>query len=288
MERKGHKSWFQDQTVWGVAGSTVALGAVFAAERLVDGWIGRDSGLDYLYLLPLWVAVSIGGRRAALASAVISAAVVSSLHENSSFFEPKHLAAFGVNLIALVAVAALFDSFGRSLARARSAASTDALTGIANRRSGQQAARAMASAAQASGGRIAVVALDCDGFKQINDQHGHNAGDAALKAIGKALAKSVRATDKVFRLGGDEFVMVLADAGSMEAEVCLGRLRTRLESVSADLGFAVRVSSGVSVGSRDGAGFDELLQVADSRLYRNKRLAKSFAPAASTEPAATA
>lgn len=287
MARIARKSWWDNQALWGVSASLVSLGLVYGLERGVDRWIGRDSGLDYLYLLPLWVAVSIGGRRAGWVCSAISAVVISSLHEGEPLTEPRRWAAIGVNLIALSLVGLLFESFGRSLARARSAASTDALTGIANRRSGYSVGRAMAQAANQAGGRLAVVTMDCDGFKQINDQYGHNSGDEALKAVAKALAQSVRSTDKVFRLGGDEFVMVLHDAGSLEAEVCLGRVRSKLERASSELGFAVRVSSGTAVASRDGSTFDELLQTADSRLYRQKRLARSYAGGSEGEPVAS-
>ncbi|MBX3112369.1 MAG: GGDEF domain-containing protein [Fimbriimonadaceae bacterium] len=287
MSRAAKKSWWDDQTLWGCFAAVAGLAVVYGIERGIDRFIGRDSGLDYLYLLPVWVAVSIGGRKAGWFAAAVCAVTVAGLHDRGPFAEPRHLAAVAVNLIALTLVASLFDTFGRTLARARTAAVTDPLTGIANRRSGFAVGRAMVRSANVSGGRVAVVTMDCDNFKRINDERGHSAGDEALKAVAKALAQSVRASDKVFRLGGDEFVMVLADAGQLEAEVCLGRVRSKLEKSSATLGYEVMVSSGSAVASRDGATFDELLDKADARLYRQRRLTRDFPLGTEGEAAAS-
>ncbi len=285
MDRRIRRNWWDDQAVTGVVASAICLALVYGLERGVDAWIGRDSGIDYLYLLPLWVGVSLGGRRAGIVASILSAFVVSNLHGSEEALAGSQWAAFGINLAAFLLVGYIFESFGRQLARARSAASTDPLTGIANRRSGFSQARAMANRAREASGRLAVVTLDCDEFKLINDRHGHSSGDAALKAVASALTDSVRGTDKVFRLGGDEFVMVLADAGGLEAEVCLGRIRSQLERASIDAGFAIKISSGLAVAPRDGLAFDELLHVADARLYRNKRLIQGFAPSAGSTPA---
>jgi diguanylate cyclase (GGDEF)-like protein len=126
---------------------------------------------------------------------------------------------------------------------------------------------------------VAVCYLDLDGFKQVNDSHGHDAGDALLVEISRRLQASLRSNDTAGRLGGDEFVIVLTLL-SDEAEVqsILQRLVASLESpVTLMNGVAVRVgaSVGVSLSPRDGSEPSTLLTKADQAMLRAKRAGKS-------------
>lgn len=121
---------------------------------------------------------------------------------------------------------------------------------------------------------LAVLYLDLDGFKPINDSHGHETGDAMLKIVAARLAGAVRVDDMVSRLGGDEFACLLVDPPPREQ---LAQLARKLfDSVSAplilgDLRLTVRPSIGIAVCPADGATVEALLRSADVAMYSAKR-----------------
>jgi diguanylate cyclase (GGDEF)-like protein len=125
-----------------------------------------------------------------------------------------------------------------------------------------------------------VLYLDLDGFKPINDLHGHDAGDELLRIVAARLARSIRAEDMVCRLGGDEFACLLSDPLNRER---LGHLACKLfDAVSAPLQLGplkltVRPSIGIAVCPTDGATTDALLKCADAAMYRAKRHQSGYA-----------
>jgi predicted signal transduction protein with EAL and GGDEF domain len=112
-------------------------------------------------------------------------------------------------LIAVVATVLLTEAHARLNGRLRTEASTDALTGVANRRAWEaEAARSLAHAAR-TGEPLTVAILDLDGFKEINDRDGHSAGDRVLREVATQWRSRLRASDLLGRHGGDEFVLCL-------------------------------------------------------------------------------
>ncbi|AEV83393.1 yneF-like uncharacterized protein [Actinoplanes sp. SE50/110] len=152
-------------------------------------------------------------------------------------------------------------------------ATHDALTGLPNR------AHLAASAEHDPGRPLAVLLLDLNGFKQINDTHGHAAGDVLLHEVGNRLGTVLGPGDLAARLGGDEFVVLLRDADAATA----GRTAQRIRSVIAQpVGIgpdrAVRVGVSVGVAIRpagDGAGLDALIADADAAMYREKHAGRA-------------
>ncbi|HUM10797.1 MAG TPA: PAS domain S-box protein [Myxococcaceae bacterium] len=153
-------------------------------------------------------------------------------------------------------------------------AQQDPLTGLANRGRFDAELEARVGRSQA----FAVLYLDLDGFKPINDEHGHAAGDRVLQQIGQRLARCVRRGDLVGRVGGDEFAVLLEGVSQRRnAEEVAGKLRRAVaEPLSVDgerrrLG----VSIGVAMYPEDATGAEELLEVADQEMYREKRMVES-------------
>lgn len=150
---------------------------------------------------------------------------------------------------------------------------TDFLTGIANRRGFHDRLRSVLSGADRHGDTGVVVLIDLDHFKDINDRHGHEAGDAVLRQVADTLRGNVRAGDFVARLGGDEFAVVLTHTGPAEGMYRARRLLAMLDQATVDYGnhcFRIEASVGAANYSAESDAKD-LLHRADIAMYRQKR-----------------
>jgi len=149
----------------------------------------------------------------------------------------------------------------------------DALTGVANRAMLSEQVERELAVARRRKARLAVVFIDLDYFKHINDSYGHEVGDQVLKELATRLARSVRAMDIVGRLGGDEFVVVLSEVADARDVITLtDKLRHECGRPLHFNGHEVRlaVSMGVSLFPDDAHDFRTLLRFADSALYQAK------------------
>src|SRR3712207_4793497 len=136
----------------------------------------------------------------------------------------RWLTTVGMAVGAAVVVRLLAERVERLVADLRLAAATDPLTGLLNRRAfGQRCARELARARR-TGEPFAALLLDVDDFKQINDHHGHAAGDEALVELAAMLERDLREVDTVARIGGDEFAVLLPATGVADAEATAVRL----------------------------------------------------------------
>ncbi len=122
--------------------------------------------------------------------------------------------------------------------------------------------------------RFALVLLDCDDLKLINDEHGHRTGDETLRLVGHTLRRLLRADDLAFRLGGDEFVVLLCEGTRATAERLTQRIERELVRASSRHGLGVRLSSGFALAPEHGRTAAELMHKADIALYESKRLRK--------------
>lgn len=158
----------------------------------------------------------------------------------------------------------------RNLALAEARANTDSLTGLPNRRAGDDVLKRMAAQAGRTVSPLAAVLLDLDRFKHINDAHGHDRGDAALVAVSRILASTLRASDFVARYGGEEFLLLLPNTNRAGASTLAETLRAAIGQVAVDGVGEITASFGVAVLPDDAATVDRLLRAADSALYRAK------------------
>jgi len=139
----------------------------------------------------------------------------------------------------------------------------------------QRLAQAIARAHRVPDGTLAVLCLDLDGFKAVNDLHGHAAGDRLLREVAARLSRNMRETDIVARLGGDEFVVLQTERAQPEAARALGERLVAVLAEPYDLGSgeaqgAVTTSVGIALFPSDGSDPDTLLHNADTALYRAK------------------
>jgi diguanylate cyclase (GGDEF)-like protein len=158
----------------------------------------------------------------------------------------------------------------------------DALTGLFNRRYIEQRLEDEIARSQRYGSALAVIMFDVDGLKQMNDKHGHTAGDKLLRAFAERLKKATRGSDASARYGGDEFLVVLSECTSENVQ----RVLTRLEELYMELEHE-KVAISYSAGWANyaaGESVGELLSRADAALYARKRAAKGQ-PEPSNAPA---
>ena len=120
--------------------------------------------------------------------------------------------------------------------------------------------------------RVTVVFIDLDGFKLVNDAHGHARGDEVLRTVAVAARSVLRRGDVLARIGGDEFGLMLVDASVEESEAAVVRLRSRFEELTAPL--ATSFSAGIAIAD-DESTADELIACADRAMYEEKRLRAS-------------
>ncbi|MFI4862344.1 MAG: diguanylate cyclase [Phycisphaerales bacterium JB063] len=160
-------------------------------------------------------------------------------------------------------------------------AATDALTGIANRRALTESLERRHAQSVRDGNDMAVLMIDMDGFKALNDTAGHAAGDRILRLTARVLKANCRASDVAGRIGGDEFVVVLPSTEIDEARAVAERIREDFAAASISLcdtlGYEGRVTMSVGMATRaidPGATADQLLGLADKALYSAKQLGK--------------
>ena len=178
-----------------------------------------------------------------------------------------------------------------ALARERisTLAYSDALTGLANRTSFGPSLEQAAQRARRKNSKLALVFIDLDGFKEINDRHGHDAGDALLVQLAGRLRANLRASDLVARLGGDEFVVVVEEVQeSAPIEIVAKKLLAEVVRPYALTGGEVTVTAsiGISIFPDDAADASALLKHADTAMYAAKQAGKNSWRFYSSGPAA--
>jgi diguanylate cyclase (GGDEF)-like protein len=194
-----------------------------------------------------------------------------------SFSERQTLVLALVEALCLAVVAAGILLMARRLRTSHDAlwalARRDELTGVGNYRSLHERLAEEIGRHRRHGRELALILLDLDGFKAVNERFGHLEGDRLLAEIGVALRDEVRAEDSVFRQGGDEFAVIVPEANAEEAEEVAARLRDRVRrrGFGSDEERPVSAATGFAMFPADGATADALLGFADADLFNAKR-----------------
>lgn len=261
----------------GVVGFLLVVASLFS---LVPTPIGVDPG--WMFIVPVAIASTAAGLKEGLLTALVASMLV-------ALYTTASAGVFDAGVVSSVILArfvlyGLTSAFLGAFAEAhysvqsglRQLASTDPLTKVSN------VARFYEEMGVLEGHTtdFAVLVVDMDDLKTLNDRHGHQAGSLAIQTVANSLRRVVRGSDCVARFGGDEFVVVLKHADRAGAQIVINRLRQILavQDLPGAPGVVLTVSVGVAVAGEDGTTSEELLAAADAAMYAEKRTHKSPAP----------
>ncbi len=162
--------------------------------------------------------------------------------------------------------------------RFESAALTDVLTGLPNRRAGMEALGREWSASSRTGQPVAALMIDVDLFKSINDRHGHAVGDQVLQQVARALQSAARKDESISRLGGEEFLVVCHDTDAKAALLAAERLRKVVQALKISVvGVDIQTSVSIGVAIRESGmeTADDVMRAADKALYAAKHAGRN-------------
>ncbi len=246
----------------------VAAGApVEEVEAQVVGWFFRASiGIGLAMLLGVWMALRVVRKVVSTVEGLNDAA------RRIGGDEPVTLPRISLKEADAVGQAIVQASL--TAGQIRHMAHHDALTGLANRWLFDELLQSLLERAKRANTGLAVLALDLDGFKAVNDLYGHAGGDAVLVEVARRIEAVVRSMDTVSRRGGDEFTVLLTEAAPEGVAQIAERLLESLSRPYEGVACPVSVSIGVAMFPADASNADDLLQRADEALYQAKQAGK--------------
>lgn len=254
---------------------SICVSAIFLLGEL-RAVTDADFTFASLAILPVLVIAWIDGKKNGLLVAFLAAAMwaVADMVSERQFSTPWIPWANAVTRLMTYGLVALLAAQVRlQFEREHEHATQDSLTGLKNRRAFLEAGASEVVRSKRYAHPLAVVFMDLDDFKQLNDTKGHDAGDAALQATAKALHGALRSSDRVARLGGDEFAVLLPEIG-YDAAVEAGRKISVAVNAALEDFPPVKVSIGIAWFGESDRLFPAMLKAADELMYEVKESGK--------------
>jgi diguanylate cyclase (GGDEF)-like protein len=259
------------------AGWALSEVAIAVSVALTGG--PRSPGVAWLALPVVTLAARFSSRGVLVGLGLSAAMLLGCTLGVHPHYAITHPQVFVFPLALLVGTAVLSLALMQSDRQHRSASVIDPLTSMLNRTALRARVAELAHQARVIHQPIAVVVADVDGFKQINDSHGHTVGDAVLRDLAYRLRKQLRAFDLAYRLGGEEFVILLPGADAEQAESVAEQLRAAVAH-ELIMGLEVTISAGVSASAPGSFDYDAIFRAADTALYEAKRAGRNRVSAA--------
>jgi diguanylate cyclase (GGDEF)-like protein len=247
---------------------------------------GRSaSPLQNLYLLPIILSALTLGRAVTLAQVAAIAAChcwLAAVTPGIDVMSLGYASRATAELAPFLLVAYLTTTLSADITEARehieNLAQVDSLTGLVNLRMFNEVWQREHAACEKSEGRYALLVIDMDRLKEINDSFGHDGGNSAILLVAQCLQRSIRGTDTAGRLGSDDFAVLLPGATPEVADAVMKRVRHNVYKTTLDLRSRMircSVSIGVAIYPRDGRDMRDLLGIAEGNMSRDKELRRA-------------
>jgi len=278
-------NFYKRQTRLKLTVETLVMVAFTTAVLIPTG--GSGSPLLNLYLLPIIVAaLTLGKWYSLLMVGLVSLCYVYVTADLQGAVSFAGLSALLAKLLPFLLVAFITTMLASDIHIARSRikalSETDEMTGLFNMRAFSRIHRREHDKAERYGRKYALLLLDMDNLKYINDTYGHEAGNKAIVLVANVITRLIRNTDVAARYGGDEFIVLLTEADEAQTEEIGRRIRNSIHNTTIDFqGRMIRVSAslGLAMYPRDGSDHRDLITRADREMYSNKEMARSPAEA---------
>ncbi|MCH7311775.1 GGDEF domain-containing protein [Acinetobacter sp. ANC 4805] len=244
----------------------------------VDLATGYEYSFSVFYLIPISIAAWYDHTKITIITILLSAitwllADINAGHPYSNHIIPFWNATVRLGLFSIVAF--LLINVRKNWQEMKNLAMKDQLTSLDNSRAFDIEYRILRKLNFRKQSLFAVGIIDLDGFKAVNDTHGHHRGNEVLLQFSQVLKKACRSSDIIARLGGDEFAIILLDADETQAHLCDQRLRTLFAESGLNQKYGVDFSMGLAILSELPENLEDATKTADQLMYQSKSLGKS-------------
>jgi diguanylate cyclase (GGDEF)-like protein len=253
----------------------VVAGLLIILIFVIDWMTGPEIALSIFYVIP----VALLGWQVGARSATVCACLCGLAWLGADYLAGQHYSVpaimywnGGVRLGLFLIIGQTLSQLRRSVEEEQRIARTDSLTGIANGKAFLEAVTYEVTRQRRYLHPLSVAFVDCDNFKEVNDQFGHAAGDELLRSIAAKLKSTLRDVDVIARVGGDEFAVLLPESDELVADSVCGKLR---ETLSFDTEYPVTFSLGMVTYYSQPADAEEVVRNADLAMYEAKKSGKN-------------
>jgi diguanylate cyclase (GGDEF)-like protein len=235
-----------------------------------DHAVGHPVGLQMMYIFPIWLAAKRGGRIAGFGIVAVTCLITVLVDAKTGHSNPNELIlnAF-LRLIVLTGIMAFIEHFESNLRRYASMAKRDSLTSALNRLGLDEYMAKAIDRSLGGGTPLTIAMIDCDKFKELNDQFGHEYGDHVLKTLARLLRRYSQG-GVVARNGGDEFVLVLPGRSTADARAILNKVYWKFREATIMGDRCASFSYGIARVGVDGTNIRDLMVSADKNMYLQK------------------
>jgi len=250
---------------------------------ILIGYANHQAGLEFsasiFYLLPVALVSWCAGRREGVFIALCS----SVSWYVAEFYAGRDYSQIGIYYWNLAVMFGFFfimsftlSGLNKALEKEKRLARVDSLTGVANPRYFSELAAREVDRCRRYRHPLTLIYMDCDNFKFVNDQFGHQTGNQLLRLLADAIQNNTRSTDVVARMGGDEFAVLMPETGEQILPQALERLKDRLVKALQDAGYPVTLSVGAAIYLFPPESVDEVIRTADRLMFLAKNQGKNM------------